>query len=345
MAVPAAVSSESLNLKKITNGKVVDEDKKMYKLEQDAFKEYAKEQEEDAKAIWENKQEMLKLGEKADEDYSKHEEERAKAIFEEQEESDKLIGELSIAAKRHESSDRLKEMTSELKKERDLLSVAGKNTLAIDKALSDARLAIRRAESREKMDFIFSETNFELSMLATLADGIKKDLVLKKTIAGASALIQGAEGVMGILAHSGDFIAMLGPVAGPIMEGAEISTTVAATIAQIAKIASAKTMAYGGIATGGIQGRDSIPALLMPGEVVYNPMHPNPALASLIGGSSNTTNTSTTHIHAGTIVVQGNVDQKTVNRIAEVSERALVSAMRKAQVMGKITAPGLVVRG
>jgi hypothetical protein len=126
--------------------------------------------------------------------------------------------------------------------------------------------------------------------------------------------------------------------------GVELAGIIAEAVYQVQQIESAK-MAYGGIARGGTPGVDSIPAMLMPGEVVYNPAHPNPALASMIGGGmSNSNNQQTTHIHMAPIVVNGNVSKSTAAEIGRVTQKALISALKEAQVNGNVTASGLVVR-
>ena len=117
-------------------------------------------------------------------------------------------------------------------------------------------------------------------------------------------------------------------------------------IAQQVAIQNAQ-FAYGGVVRGGTPGIDSVPAMLMPGELVYNPAHPNPALAAMITNNSTTSSGDTHHYHIGSpqIVVNGNPSPSTVAQLGEVTQNALLTAIRKAQNMGKLSASGLTVRG
>ncbi len=104
-----------------------------------------------------------------------------------------------------------------------------------------------------------------------------------------------------------------------------------------------RKMAYGGVVTGGVPGQDSVPAMLMPGEVVYNPAHPNPALASMVNNTSSESHNY--HIGSPQIIIHGNPSTSTISQIGEVTQNALLTAIRKAQNMGKLSASGLTVRG
>ena len=160
-----------------------------------------------------------------------------------------------------------------------------------------------------------------------------------KRIKEGEAIISAARGALGVIENSGEFIGNFGPIAGPIAMGAEIALMVALASAQISQIESAK-MAYGGIVRGGTPGIDSVPAMLMPGELVYNPAHPNPAVASMI---SNSTSNSTNHlhVHGPQITIQGNADQKTISKISQATHEATVKgvsqALRTLQARGKVS--------
>lgn len=207
---------------------------------------------------------------------------------------------------------------------------------AINERITDTSIKENKKEFHKE---ILSST---LGMLDQLTAGSKKSAGLHKTIAEGEALVSAGSAEMGVLENSGKFIKWMGPIAGPIVMGVEMALIAGLAAEQIATIASAK-MAYGGVATGGISGSDSVPAMLMPGEIVYNPAHPNPALASMITNTENTANTHNYHISMP-ITVHGNPTNTTIAKIGEVTERALLSAMRRAQNSGKLSATGLVVR-
>ena len=129
----------------------------------------------------------------------------------------------------------------------------------------------------------------------------------------------------------------------PPLAIAAAAAAIAAGLANVQQIASAK-MAYGGIVSGGTPGEDSVPAMLMPGEVVWNPAHPNPALASMITNTDNSSATSHNYHISMPITIHGSPTNTTVAQIGEVTEKALVRALKRAQNMGKISATGLTVR-
>lgn len=210
----------------------------------------------------------------------------------------------------------------------------------------DDEIARFRDELREKhrleddeKDFKKKLTTDSISLLKKLSAASKEDALLHKTIAMGEAGISAGKGILGVLENTDKFIKWFGPVAGPVVMGAEIALIAGIAAEQIYKISSAK-MAAGGVVTGGISGQDSVPAMLMPGEIVYNPANPNPNLARMITNTTSNTNT----IYGPRIYIQGNPDRNTISAIGEVTEKALINAMRRAQMMGKINAPGLTIR-
>ena len=182
-----------------------------------------------------------------------------------------------------------------------------------------------------------------LSMMDQLTAGSKKAAGLHKATASGEALVSAGEAEMGVIENSGKFIKTFGPVAGPIIMGVEMAMIAGIAAEQIASIAAAK-MGYGGVVRGGTPGVDSVPAMLMPGEIVYNPVHPNPALASMISNTDNSSAVSHHYNISMPITIHGNPTNTTIAKVGEVTEKAVLSAMRRLQNTGKISAIGLTIR-
>jgi hypothetical protein len=182
-----------------------------------------------------------------------------------------------------------------------------------------------------------------LSSLSSIAEATKANSQVKRRIAEGEAIISGGKAALGVIENSGQFISTFGPVAGPILMGVELAGIIAEAVVQVQKIESAK-MKYGGVVTGGTPGQDSVPAMLMPGEVVYNPANPNSALASIIG-SSTTNNAGNVHIHmGGAVSIQGSPSRGDLKTIQDHIDKGVTKALRRAQNLGKVNAPGLVIR-
>jgi hypothetical protein len=254
---------------------------------------------------------------------------------------------ISMAHEKFITKTNKSEMTVLIKKQKEELRLAKLTGLAVnelEQIQSDERVAMIQRETEMKIKFGMDYASSTLTSLSVIADGFKANAQVKKRIAEGEAIISGGKAALGVIENSGEFIGTFGPVAGPILMGAEIALIIAETAAQVSKIESAK-MAYGGIARGGTPGVDSIPAMLMPGEVVYNPAHPNPALASMIGGGmSNSNNQQVTNIHMPPIIINGNASRTTTAEMGRVTQKALISALKEAQVNGNVSATGLVVR-
>ena len=123
-------------------------------------------------------------------------------------------------------------------------------------------------------------------------------------------------------------IALHGPIYGAVE--AAIESVAITAVATGAKSAIGH-MAYGGVVTGGIPGQDSVNAKLMPGEIIYNPAHPNPALASMINSGNNSTQ-NTTHVHFASpnIHIHGNPDQKSLAKMTQAMSEAFTQQTHKA---------------
>jgi hypothetical protein len=135
------------------------------------------------------------------------------------------------------------------------------------------------------------------------------------------------------------------PVVGPELGIAGAAIAVAAGLANVQQIANAKTANYGGVVGGGTYDKDTEHYLLSKGEIVYNPLHPNPRLAAMITNSNTTNGGDTHHYHISMpITVHGNPTNTQIAQIGEVSHKALFKAITKAQNMGKLTSPGMKIR-
>jgi hypothetical protein len=182
-----------------------------------------------------------------------------------------------------------------------------------------------------------------LGALSSIADATKANAQVKKRIAEGEAVVSAGKAALGVLENTGQFIKSFGPVAGVVIEGLELAGIIAEAVTQVQKIEGAK-MAYGGIIRGGTPGVDSVPFTGMDGEIVYNPAHPNPALAAMIHQNTSTDNSSTTHIHMAPVYVHGSSSKQTTDMVQAAVEKGLTTALRKAQNSGKISANGLVIR-
>ena len=223
-----------------------------------------------------------------------------------------------------------------------MLEVYGKGSTevtALEAMQSKERVEFAKKEMEQKIGFGLQYASTTIGLIDQIATATKANAQVMKRIKEGEAIISAARGALGVIENSGEFIGNFGPIAGPIAMGAEIALMVALASAQISQIESAK-MAYGGIVRGGTPGIDSVPAMLMPGELVYNPAHPNPAVASMI---SNSTSNSTNHlhVHGPQITIQGNADQKTISKISQATHEATVKgvsqALRTLQARGKVS--------
>jgi len=204
----------------------------------------------------------------------------------------------------------------------------------------DAQVDKEAKEAKTK--YAEEYTTTALSQIDTLVKGMKGGAGAKKAIAMAEAGVDAGIGIMGVVTNSKAYIANFGPVGGPIAMGVEIALITGIFAEQLANISSQK-MAAGGVVSGGIPGRDSVPALLMPGEIVYNPARPDPNLANMISGGGGSTTTQ--HLNMGDIHIHGNANSATVAALGKAQEKAVYTALRRMQQSGRLTAPGLKIRG
>jgi hypothetical protein len=236
---------------------------------------------------------------------------------------------------------RLKLLLNNQKLEMAAFKAHGGDLTAIEKEQAEERLRFAIAEAQQKVNTGAYYADMTIKSLETIAEATHANATVRKRIQQGAALVDGARAVMGGWSAA----SQLQPY--PVMLAAGIASTVligAETAAQIAIIEQQK-MAYGGVVTGGTAGQDSVPAMLMPGEIVYNPAHPNPALASIIGGSSTTNNNGNVNIHmSGAVVVQGSPSRYDLKLIQDHIDKGVTKALQKAQIMGKLNASGLVIR-
>jgi len=276
--------------------------------------------------------------------------ERIKKGIEKRAEQDRLDAQQVVDQKESKvlqktSDGRLKLLKAEHKKELDAYKRLGISTTELEQDQAQEISEIKKKETIDKINFDLDYAGRTLGIMSDLADASKASAQVKQRIAEGEALVSAGKAAMGVLANTESYIGSFGPVGGPIAMGVEIALIAAETAAQISKIESAK-MAYGGVVRGGTPGVDSVHAMLMPGEVVYNPAMPNPALAAMINtqSTSSTSNTSNIHLGGMSIVIQGNADKHTVNQLAVVTEKAVISALKKAQNNGKISARNFTMR-
>jgi hypothetical protein len=129
-----------------------------------------------------------------------------------------------------------------------------------------------------------SSSSKELRAIAKVSANVS---IVSNTAAAAMSAMEGAVEFFGVPA---------GPIIGAVLAAAQV----AFGIEQIHRLNSQK-LADGGIVSGGIKGIDSVPAMLMPGELVIPQKDANDALNS-IGASRDEEvfgNDSTTQIIIG----------------------------------------------
>jgi hypothetical protein len=312
--------------KKKKQGPGEGEDKEAEKLEKEKAAAILRiQQESDQLYLNENEQKMYMLGVQYEEDmalFKDNEAEKAKiaALYE---------GKLTKVVKDEE-----KRIRDEREKNFNKFIDNESEKMAVDQENAMQREALARREAEQKkldQELAMNATADQLGQIAQLLEGHKEFIGLYKTMAIAQATMDTYAAAISAY-NSAVKTPIVGPVLGPIAAGVAIGFG----LENVGKIASQK-FAYGTKVTGGVPGQDSVPAMLMPGEIVYNPALPNPSLLEGVG--DNYTNIGGTQIH-----VHGNVSKGTVAEIGRVTEKALISAMRKAQVLGKITSNGLKIR-
>lgn len=167
-----------------------------------------------------------------------------------------------------------------------------------------------------------------LGALDKIAEASHANAQVMKRIKEAEAIDSGASAAIKALDN---------PI--PILKWIDYGAVIAATAAQVA-IIEGQHMWNGGIVQGGTQGRDSVPTMLAPGELVYNPAAPNAGIASMITNNNNSSDTHM-HVYGPTINVNGSVSQKTLDSISQTTQRAtnraLKSGIRQLQSSGKLS--------
>ena len=277
------------------------------------------------------------ITDKDDKDAEKKQKERENALQKQTEDHDKL--ELTKEDKKYKT--KMQKLTAFFAKRLKDEKAAGVDTVDTWNEYEKESSDVTKEENDAKTKYQEEYATHTLSQAATLINGLKGAAGAKKAIAMAEAGVDAGKGVMGVVTNSDEYIANFGPVAGPVAMGVEIALIAGIFAEQLAKI-SAQKMAAGGVVQGGVSGRDSVPALLMPGEIVYNPARPDPNLASMITGGSSS---SITHINTGDIHIHGNASHQTVQAVQRATERGVMSALKRMQQSGKVTATGLKIRG
>jgi hypothetical protein len=307
--------------------KKVEEEKKaqeeVEKMRRDGIKKAGEAKEKEREEIEKQNEEAKESQRKADEVILKMQEEDRMAGWE-------IIRKAQTKEDQKTFKGRLKLLKDEHKQEIDLAKKTGASTILLEKQHAEEIKAITVNELQMKTEMYGGVAESALGNLQIIAEASHANAGVMKAIAMSEAAINTAVGATKALTAT--------PY--PPVNIALMALTIAAGIAQEAIIAS-KPMAYGGVVTGGIPGVDSVPATLMPGEIVYNPAHPNPALASMISNSSTTNdNSNTLHVYGPTINVSGDVSQKTISKISQATHEQTVksvhSAIRTLQARGKM---------
>jgi hypothetical protein len=109
-----------------------------------------------------------------------------------------------------------------------------------------------------------TSSNKELRAIAKVAANVQ---IVSNTAAAASSAMAGAVKFFGI-------------PAGPIIGGVLAAAQIAFGVEQLHRL-NAQKLADGGIVSGGISGIDSVPAMLMPGELVVPKRNAEDALNAL----------------------------------------------------------------
>jgi hypothetical protein len=112
-----------------------------------------------------------------------------------------------------------------------------------------------------------TSSNKELRAIAKVAANVQ---IVANTAAGASSAMSQS-------------MAFFGPIAGPVIGATLAAAQIAFGVEQLHKL-NAQKLADGGIVEGGLQGMDSVPAMLMPGELVVPKRNAEDAL-NAIGAS------------------------------------------------------------
>jgi hypothetical protein len=240
---------------------------------------------------------------------------------------------------------RLKMLKQQHKEELEAFTGSERHRIKIAEGFAKEEAEFKKQEIEQKIGFDLQYASNTMNLMGQIAEATHANAQVMKRIKEGEAVVSAAKGALGVIENSAQFIANFGPVAGPIAMGVEIALMAGLAAVQISQIESAK-MAYGGVVQGGTPGQDSVPAMLMPGEIVYNPSHPNSALASMINNSSTNNNNTNMHIYGPTININGSPDQKTIRHISQTTQRAIDNgvkqAMRNLQASGKLS--GVLLR-
>jgi len=237
----------------------------------------------------------------------------------------------SVAESKQEKTykNEMEKLEKHYRDDKALLEKYGYDTTALTEQFEREKNELKENSYRKGLSEITSN-------LESIASKHKEWTGAYKTMAVAQATIDTYKAAQSIFAGWSTM-----PFIGKAIGLVEAAAAIGFGLSNVQQIASAK-MAYGGVVTGGIEGRDSVPAMLTPGEIVYNPEHPNPVLASMITNTNN--NNDVSHYHLSMpITIHGNPSDTSVARAGEIFQKHLFAALRKAQQMGKVTANGLKI--
>jgi len=212
------------------------------------------------------------------------------------EQREKLLEDLSnfqITEKELDDQHRLDKLKAKIKEKNDELIFEKKHQLKLIggmktyyktmKFLDDSRFK-EAGKFASQFSAMASSSNKELRAIAKVGANVS---IVANTVAAASSAMRGA-------------IEFFGVPAGPIIGGVLAAAQIAFGVEQIHTL-NAQKLADGGVVSGGIKGVDSVPAMLMPGELVIPQRDANDAL-NAIGASRDEEvfgNESTTQVIIG----------------------------------------------
>jgi len=193
-----------------------------------------------------------------------------------QEQREKLLNELSqfqVTKKELEQNDLKEKLKRDIKEKNDELKYEHKHKLKLVggqkayyktmKFLDSQRLKDAGSFASE-FNKMATSSNKELRAIAKIAANVQ---IVANTAAGASSAMSQS-------------MSFFGPIAGPVIGATLAAAQIAFGVEQLHKL-NAQKLADGGIVEGGLQGLDSVPAMLMPGELIIPKRNAEDALNSI----------------------------------------------------------------
>ena len=192
------------------------------------------------------------------------------------EQREKLLTELSkfqLTKKELEDADLKERLKAKIKEKNDELKYEHQHKLKLVGAQKAYYKTMKFLDSNRlkeagkfASDFnaMATSSNKELRAIAKVAANVQ---IVANTAAGASSAMSKS-------------MTFFGPIAGPVIGAALAAAQIAFGVEQLHKL-NAQKLADGGIVSGGISGIDSVPAMLMPGELVIPKRNAEDALNAI----------------------------------------------------------------